>query len=638
MSTPFDDVYLRLRARGSSSDKTSTTAQDADQGAESGPSDERVNAGASGESSSESGTQPVAAPGAASPADGARPDDPPAVGRRTINVADLDIDVDTMAIWDYAEAPAEPLDAAVRVTAQPGGHWLATLEWAAPADDGSVSVFRVIVGDGEAPETACDEVDGTLTVTTDTVARDATSINRPDSAIRHYEVWRYVGRTPAEAIAMPPHLYALGQVVWPPLGVRWTVDHGQVVVTWIDLDEPGLFRWGRQTPREARRHRLGPDDCHETSGAGLVDADSKPGEKYVYTIFAAANSSGDGITAWSDVPVKVQIKVPEVLVPVMDLDVQRDPDHPQVVNLSWSDPPSGRVEIYRSERAPAPDIHAVGAIEATSLGSAEIGLFEDDRVNHPVSVNDGRAVMRHLPVPEGQAEVHFTPVTVAEGIAVPGLSVSWLRLEPPRGVFLEDRVDWVLLPFEWPDGASQVLLYLTSPGGVPDPKAMAPVLTMSRREHQLVGGMQVPRSLIPPGPCSLHLVSHRRTAEAETFSVSVGLDHTFPVLVRYEVVRRQKMRGSQVLLVLSSGSTVQGVDLVLAHRPDSLPLAPTDSKIIHRFNKVRIPATSEGAPPVQINLSELLGSALPAQGYWRLLARPESNVALLDPPLDQLRL
>lgn len=558
-------------------------------------------------------------------------------GRRHLSVDGVEIDVLEMAEDDWADPPHAPLDLSFDLRDVSSGQWALSISWPAP-DDGDVSVYRVIAGDGERPNTDCDDLDATVGVVTEPQLLDGTTNAVPLAAARYYEVWRYRGASIADAVVRPPYRYAEGFFVWPPINVSANVDHGQAVIAWDLIDDAGLtHRWLRLARREAQNpaHRPGPADAAESPPGGFVDRDAEPGQKYVYLIFSGVEVDGDVI--WADQPHRVRLKIPEVLLPVTDLEIEHDLERDDVVHLSWTPVPSGKVVIYRSATAPREDIHEAGELDVAALASEEYGLAEEDAIaRHPVRRDDeGRMWMRDVSVPRGHAEVHFTPVTQAGPKGVPGRSVGWLRLSPPAGAFLEDRVDWVLIVFEWPSGAEQVNLYATTASGPLDPAAVNPIEIIREDDHLRFGGFRVPRAKFAPGDCRIHLAAQRNYAGESVFSPTCMIEQTFPALVYYALdIRRGRAGKAKVLLTVWGPTPHEGVVMALAWRSGSLPLAQRDTEL---------PKPLCMTPPLRIGPDRMtmeltLTAPLPTAGYLRMLTRPGDQIALMDPPLDTLHL
>ncbi|MDD0859585.1 hypothetical protein NHF46_21505 [Arthrobacter alpinus] len=85
---------------------------------------------------------------------------------------------------------------------------------------------------------------------------------------------------------------------------------------------------------------------------GFVDAEAQRGASYVYQVFTEATVQElNRLSA----PVVVRMSVSAVLVQVEDLSVTvkaEDDNDTVLVDLTWSIPPGGRVDIYRTATRP----------------------------------------------------------------------------------------------------------------------------------------------------------------------------------------------------------------------------------------------------------------------------------------------
>lgn len=561
------------------------------------------------------------------------------LGRAEIDVDGTALTVDKMAGYDWSEPPHQPHDVAVRLShnEQFPGHWTAQVEWPERLGDGE-TVYRVIVADGQPVESDCDDADMTLAVRQEPNAVDDTYINRPFAPVRFYEVWAYAGPSVADAVTRSPYLFATGRVVWPPMMLEAFPDDGQIIGRWQPLPS-SQYRWLRQGRREARSVRPTPDEATPVAEAGFVDNDAEPGTPYRYVVFAGAVV--DGSVQWCDTPATIKTELAVTLQPVLDLQVQHDPARPELVAISWTPPAAGNVEIYRSTTAPSAEIHRTGEVSEEGLSAPELGLAEAVLVPNPTSLDaqTGRAVKRDVALPAGEAEFYFTPVTGApRGPGrVPGKPVILLRPVAPGSPYLEDRVDWVLIAFEWPRGASTVRLYVTGPGGVVDPVNSQPLETIVEAEARSFGGFQIPRDRLAVGPQTLHLVAHKQHAGTEAFSDVVTVEHTFPILVRYSLEwQTGRFRGARGTVRLHSDHPIAGLGLALMWSDVGLPLTRADGAQLALWAQNIVPGADAANV---IDIKGCLGDRpLPTTGWLRLLSDPGKNVALLDPPAGQLNL
>lgn len=560
----------------------------------------------------------------------------PAFGRWEIPVDGVSVHVADMAHCDFAEPPHEALPLTITTRAEPNGQWRATLTWPAWTGKG-VAVFRVIAADGRPPESAADNLEATLDVTTSSSIADATAVNPPGAGIRYYEVWAHLGADISSAVATPPYLYSGGtvrdKVVWPPIGLRVTPQGHQLVLSW-DAIAGQKFRFKKLSPVDARRGRPRSAECDDLSSRGHVDDEVTPGQDYVYYLYAGVR--GTEVTDWSDQPAVQRAAVPVQLDPVMDLDAEPVAD--SVVDLVWETLPVGRVEVYQSELAPPADIHTAGQVTFEDLARYPYNLDLHQPVRNPVQDDgEGRSRMANVAISSEQAAVFFTPLTRFDQQARPGKPLRWLRADPPSDLLLVDRVEQVLIAFRWPPGAARVDVWRTPPDvPPPDPSRSKPFMSMGREDYNAFGGFLIRRDIrFGSGPCALHLAGFSQHGGSGKHSAVATIHGTFPIVIHYhfEVERKQRFRGVKVRhrLILQSNEALAGAEFSLVWSERFLPLTRGDGSVL-------------GTWPVTLQSRQALGidipNGLPTGGFMRLIAETlhEPAIALIDPPLSQLRL
>lgn len=555
----------------------------------------------------------------------------PRCGTSSVDVGGMRVDVSALAGYDYGAAPWERTSVTVKPVEDARGRWSADISWLPPAlPAGQVGLYRVMLGEGKEPDVNCEEVETTLCVTTECSTRDAAWINTPQSAVRYYEVWCYAAATLEKALVARPYLVGSSFIVWPVSELAAVVDHGQVVVSWNAPHDSGLqFRWIRQTPRE----KLNAPDCRPEEGeptpsTGFSDREVAPGEEYFYSVFAGVEVGGQ--VEWAT-PVRTRVKVSAVLRPVMDLQVFPR-DGGTGVDLCWSPVAGAEVRIYRSEVKPQHAAHEVGVIDEDEL-QPQVNLRAEDRLPYRPVIEGDLVWMRDVALPDTGAELYFTPVTSADHRCAPGKYQEWVRLQPPVDPFVDDRVDWILVVFEWPEGASDVQLYVSEVGRPVDPARLPPLERISEQDHRTFGGFRVDRARFKAGTCDLHLAGCRFGAGEPKFSATSSVTHTFPALVRYGLEAVTSLRKTRWMLTIVADEDVRDAELMLAWNSRFLPLSSTDREKMLMQTTVNL----RRREPVRIDLSERV-EQMPQAGFLRLLCRPSSPIALIDPPLHQLRL
>lgn len=554
----------------------------------------------------------------------------PKCGTNPVDVEGQQVDLYHVPEYNWEEAPWEPQTVLVRSAADEKGRWRAELTWAAPLlAPGAVAVYRVLVGDGFEPDEDCSDVETTLLLTTECEAVDAAWINEPEAPVRFYEVWCYSGDSVERAVTSSPYPVGSCHLIWPVSGLTAEMDHGQVVLSWDGGEDPSRqFRLLRQDPKQARAERVPrPEEGEVVAGSSFVDQDVEPGQKYVYTVYAGTDVNGQ--LEWSR-PARRSVKVPGELRPVLDLAILPSGDG-NSVDLCWTRIPGAEVRVYRSETRPALAAEEVGTIGPAEL-AARVMLQESDRLRYRPTYEGDRAWLRDVAIPPASTELHFTPVTSADHKCAPGRTQDWLRLRPPTDPFVEDRVDWILIVFEWPVGAADVLLYVSEVGQDIVASALTPLDRISHDDHRVFGGFRVDRSRFKAGTCDLHLAAGRFSGHAH-FSETVRVTHSFPAMVHYRIATESKFRGSRTLLSIVADEDVRDAEFRLAWNSHFLPLSGADCErvLLKKILNLR------RRDPYTIDLSEQVPD-LPEDGFIRLLSRPTLPIAVIDPPIDQLRL
>lgn len=552
----------------------------------------------------------------------------PRRGATPVTLKDLSVDLGQLREYNWAEQPWDDQTLEVKVSNASEAGWQVELSWdPAPLDIGTVAIYRVLVGEGHTPDPECADIEGTLLLTMECHAVDALWINPPDSAVRYYDVWCYYGDTLEGALSSPPLPLSSGHVVLPPTGITQYVDYGQVVLSWDGWEDPSrTVRVIRQDPREARAEGIPrPEEGDEAIGSQFVDEDVQPGGDYLYTVFAGVEV--DGNLEWSQWSRK-RVKVPADVKPVLDLQVLASGDG-RTVDLCWTPVPGAEVRVYRSLRRPALEAHRLGPIDVAEL-TERVNLRATDLLPHRPVYETDKAWIRHVPIPPDSAELHFTPVTTVGQMCVPGRTLDWLSLRPPQEPFVEDRVEWLLVVFEWPVGATDVLLYPSGVGQLVRPAEREPLERISQDDHRVYGGFRVDRRQLTAGAFDIHLCSYR-FSDGEHYSDLATITHHSPTLVRYEISTEPKFRGRRVLLTLTADEEVRDAQFRLVWHPTLLPLSLGDSERTLMQRTLNLRERQE----VPIDLSAH-GIDMPKAGFVRLISRPDQPIAVIDPPINQL--
>lgn len=547
-----------------------------------------------------------------------------------------EFDPSLFAEFEFGSSGEEPR----RIRAvRAGGGW--TYSWPA-SDDAGVVIYRLVSGD-EYPPFAPEKADF-VTSTTATAAGDA----RPfTTAVRHLQVWCNRGADVNSALHAQPVLYATTAVVSPVDNFDFREDEGRVIGRWTTRPGTAAVQIYR-VPVE--RAHMGADSPQYRIGSattnlgGYVDLDAEPGRRYLYLVRCEA--SIDGTTRLSAAQ-QQEVAVAAVLKPVTDLAVvTHEREHGPAFDLSWTDPPSGRVVIYRTQASPNAGLGA-GTLAYAALDGA--GLHEDDLLPDPSTVDpDGRSIVAGVPWPRGWNRAYFTPVTVHDDVAHVGTTTFATRTGQVVTPRLVERVDRQILTFGWPEGAASVLVYRGVKGHDATSALSGDPHEISQGEYERFGGLHL-QGRLPAKGCSLHAVAVSYEGGRRVTGMPVSVDYPGMMRMRYNVDFKRSLIGRTSSLTVTVTSELElpvGPPMVLVYNPTRLPLSNRDGTAIPV-----VPDAAPGTAPVTQFQQPKIGRA--PSGSWRADVKDKQGfirlfvdlpadrlrtLALLDPPIAKLRL
>ncbi|MEI2786559.1 MAG: hypothetical protein V9E82_12800 [Candidatus Nanopelagicales bacterium] len=162
---------------------------------------------------------------------------------------------------------------------------------------------------------------------------------------------------------------------------------------------------------------------------------------------------------------------------------------------------------------------------------------------------------------------------------------------------------------------------------------LPPLERISEQDHRTFGGFRVERARFKAGTCDLHLAGCRFSEGQPKFSSTTSVTHTFPALVRYRFDIANSFRKSRRLLTIVADEDVRDAELMLTWSGQFLPVSSADRE------KVLLQTT------LNLRRREPFRSICPngcrrcpRRGSSALLCRPNIPIALIDPPINQLRL
>ncbi|POX91134.1 hypothetical protein C3477_05865 [Mycobacterium kansasii] len=560
---------------------------------------------------------------------------------------------DSFAPFIFRKQTAEPHEIVVRPVADPAsGQQALEITWppyqSGKAESDSCAVYRVVSSEENEPYSP--DRAQLVAVTTTTSAHDS---RPPISAVRRFQVWVNTGASRAEALAAQPVLHAAGARPSPVDNVVLTQDSGRVIGQWTVFPRVSAVHLYRIPAEESAADEMPYQILADSDNLdGFVDTDAEPGRRYVYR--ARCKVSVDGVERLSD-PVQAEVQVSAMPAPVDDLSLSPHDDG-AVLDLSWTSPPAGRVLIFRTQDLPE-------AAESAQLPESALelaGLRPASRLNYPISErrdSDGRlrSVIAGVPWPSEWSRAYFTPVTVLDGRARLGKSISTVRTGSITDVQLTEYCSKQVLTFAWPAGAAAVSIYLA-------PKDYDPQLGLSGRHYEVsfedyhkFGGHQFPKNELPPGGCSLHLAPVAFSAGRRIQGAITSLQYVGLLRLWYSVKISRDPAGNPLtaaLLIRAETDDVIGSPpFVLVNNAQRIPLSITDGEPLDvaplndQGEVAARPAKQFKWPVLRSDGTSqvFVGDVRGRQGWVRLFAdvgdpKRLQRLALLDPPVDALRL
>lgn len=487
-----------------------------------------------------------------------------------------------------------------------------------------------------------------VTTTTGTDAEDS----RPSAAaVRHFQVWVNAGQTRAAALAAQPVLHAEGVLVSPVTDLTIREDNGRVIGQWgvePGVDALYIYRVPSDAPtRDGPQYRILAESDNLT---GFIDTEAARGQRYTYRIRCAATV--DGVTRLSEAT-EVDIEVSAVLCAVTDLAVTASGSGS--FDLSWTDPPHGRVVIYRSQ---SPTRAGAESAELPEAALDQIGLTPDLRLNQPVTKiaeNGGavRSAMVGVAWPANWSRSYLTPVTLLAGRALLGTPQSSVRTGTIRDIELAEYCNKQVLTFDWPTGAAAVVVHLAPKGYDPRNGLTGKSFEISLEEYEKYGGMQLTGQL-PVTGCSLHLAAVAFTRGQRVTGTVSSVEYAGLLRLQYTVQLGRDDAGwpTHGIIGMRSGQDLPGSPaFVLINNHQRIPLSINDGHAVDVA-----PMAADGrltdSPSKELRWSaltphgtdELWAANLRGlQGWIRLFVNTSSaqrlrTIALLDPPVDELKL
>ncbi|MCZ8380336.1 hypothetical protein O6P37_15815 [Mycobacterium sp. CPCC 205372] len=530
-----------------------------------------------------------------------------------------------------------------------GGRGALELRWPAYESAATpVVLYRLVSGD-DGPPHSPDRAD----LVAVTAELSATDERMASSAVRSFQVWANAGATHAEALAAQPVLHASGMLISPLADFVVREDAGRVIGQWsvpAGVSAVYLYRVpAEDADKDGPQYRILPDGDNLN---GFVDTGVDRGRRYVYRARCAAPV--EGVLRLSEATA-FEVEVSAVLLPVTDLGVSGGSEDGTMLELTWTNPPAGKVVIYRTEDGPSAGADATelpgGALE-------QVGLADEMRLTQPVAEQrdaDGhvRSMMVGVSWPNEWSRAYFTPVTLIGDRARLGTTFSTVRTGLIRDIDLAEYCNKQVLTFDWPDGAAAVVVYV-APKGYDARAAMSGTsFEITLEEYERYGGMQFAGQL-PLGGCSLHLAPVAFSGGRRIMGATASIDYHGLLRLQYgvRIGRGPDGQPTTATIAMRSEYDLPGSPVfVLVNNPQRIPLSIYDGQPVDVA-----PLDEHGQlaaqPSKELRWSQLStsgGTELWAanlrgrQGWIRLFVNTPSPlrlrvIALLDPPVETLRL
>ena len=534
---------------------------------------------------------------------------------------------------------------AVRLTPVAGG---LRLRWPVDVDREPVTLHRVVARDDIPPYSpaGCLLVDIVTEIAPGETLLSSLDPRPPSAALRFFAVFEHGGRSLDEAYEAQPRLVAEGTYVFGVSDLEIREEDGLVIGRWTTA--PGVSQvLVYRIPIERLAMGAGQDpeyllDQTDPHLGGFVDDEAIPGRRYRYDVVVEV-AQGGGLRQSDPLSAEVAISAP--VVAITDLAVVRRyaDDGSARFDISWSRPAAGQVLLFRTEKGPVAG--ATNGEHHSGVLGPQLGLRDEDQQKMPVVASGpAREGMRDLRGRVGWSRIHFTPVTLLNGVVRVGETQTVLVIGEPTQPTVVERCDHQVLKFGWPDGAAKVIVV---PRGATDPVEVPTggpgYEEIDKETYEKLGGLQF-RGLLPRNGCAVHLAGVAFEGGGAAFGRPVSAAYPGLTRLRYTVEARQRMFRLDKLVVTISAEAppVPAPAFVLVHRSDRLPLhvqdgtalpvvpdIPQVSQPTRQFRPDRLPPDGSGLGWV--------AEARGLTGYVRLFVDgPIDRLALLDPPAATL--
>lgn len=555
----------------------------------------------------------------------------------------FDFDEDEFTEFDDHEDVVPILGAEVRVRVDEKNRLL--VSWSIPDEERApVNLYRVISFDEPFDYNPSE---GEQRVVTDgTLWEDTEALT---TASRYFQIWVNQGNSVSEAVRSQPRMLREEVYVKPIEHIDLTFDGRQISGQWEPT--PGTERVevyiADATERKLKRQAnlLDTGDSHIQGFRQEPEAEGVEYRVIAVRVIKYENMLTGQISELKSRTSEVKTIFVPAEVETISIGVQPSMVDETSFDVTWTNPLSGEVRIYRTDEPPADGIQ-----------NETPELKQLDNFGLPVTgwANNLQRGQESCTVewPEGWFSLFITPVHVVGEQCKVGQSASYVRVGRIQNPVLHERVHEQLVTFGWPMEASDVVAYMMPAGlGHTFDLGKKPVAEASidRNAYEDYGGLRLKMT----APSDLVLVPSRvyggKQVEGE------------PTVIFYRGIEKFKYRIDRdynhnlILQVASIDRVVTGdLDFTLVYHPNRLPLEPKDGQEVE-LKKIQ-GGQLQSAPTLACYYSRLdpvnadgiawmidPRYAHSSQGFLRLFFRDpqpvnESVRALIDPPVEQLGL
>jgi len=543
---------------------------------------------------------------------------------------------------DYEDVVLIP-GADLRVRAVDGGSLEVT--WSLPEEESApVDLFRVISFDEPFDYNPSE---GEQRVVTDGhLWHDTEDLL---TANRYFQLWVHQGESVSDALRNQPRMLREEVYVKPIEHIDLTFDGRQISGQWEPT--PGTERVdvyiADSTERKLRRQAnlLDTGDTHIQGFRQRPEAEGVEYRVAAQRVVKYENLiTGQVSDRKSRISDEKSIFVPAEVEPIA-IHVQENVVDDTAFDVSWNNPLSGEVRIYRTDQPPADGIQD----ETPELKQLEsFGLPVTGWANNLQRGLESTTVEW----PEGWFSLFITPVHVVGEQCKVGQSFSIVRVGDLENPLLHERVHEQLVTFGWPKEASDVVAYMMPPGEghnfdpLNKPTAEA---SIDKNLYEDYGGLRLSMT----APADLVLVPSRVYSGRQVEGDPTVLPYRG--IEKFQYFIRRDQQGFQYLWVRSMDRIVtDSLDFTLVFNPDRLPLEPQDGEEVDLLQHIH--GVPQGSPSLACayngvdpnNQSGIEWQINPhysnyGRGYLRLFFRepqPENKPtrALIDPRIEQLDL